>query len=107
MKHGVPQGPVLGSLLFLVYVNDLAFILRKHATPVVFVDDTSIIISANNENEFWNNVRLVVNETYNWCQSNFLTLNLEKTYFIQFCTNHQRKLDFRLVVFQSLIAPNF
>lgn len=44
VKHGVP-------LLFLIYINDLAFILRKHANPFLFADDTSVIISSSNENE--------------------------------------------------------
>ncbi len=103
MKHGVPQGSVLGPLLFLIYINALAFILRKHGTPVLFADDTSIIISARNENEFICNVRLISNQTYNWCQRNFLTLNLDETYFIQFRTNHQRKSDFQLVVSDATI----
>ena len=62
-----------------------------------------IIISTRNENEFICNVRLISNQTYNWCQRNVLTLNLEKTYFIQFHTNHQRKSDFQLVVSDATI----
>jgi hypothetical protein len=90
MKHGVPQGSVLGPLLFLIYINDLAHILRKHATPVLYADDTSII-SNTNENEFKKNLSFVINKTVNWCQSNLLTINLRKTQFMQFLTNHKKK----------------
>jgi hypothetical protein len=103
MKHGVPQGSVLGPLLFLIYINDLAYTLRKYGTPVLFADDTSIIISSTNENEFKNNLSFVINEAATWCKSNALTLNLEETQFMQFLTNHHKKIDMHITVLSFLI----
>ena len=54
IKHGAPQGSVLGPLMFLIYINDLPITLNKIATSVIFADDTSIIITKSNKTDFKN-----------------------------------------------------
>ena len=85
IKHGVPQGSVLGPLFFL-YINDISSIISKIANPVLFADDTSIIRAHNKPEEFKNKINMVLIEIINCFQCNFLILNCNKTHFLQFLT---------------------
>ena len=83
IKHGIPQGSILGPLPFLIYINDLARTINKVAEVILFADDTSIIISNKNIEKFKNNLNSVIKQTINWFQSNLLSLNYNKTYFLK------------------------
>jgi hypothetical protein len=48
LKHCVPQGSILGALLFLLYINDLAQITNDSSKIVLFAGDTSMIITNPN-----------------------------------------------------------
>ena len=103
IKHGVPQGSILGPLLFLIYINDLPRTLDNYAVSVLFADDTSIIISNTNVHEYKRNLKLAIHETNNWFANNLLTVNYNKTHFLQFFTKKRKEVPFQIVTANSLL----
>ena len=78
---GVPQGSLLGPLLFLIYINDLPNCL-DHSIGRSFADDTNLTFSAVDLSILQTEMSNDLNRIFNWLSSNKLTLNILKTDFM-------------------------
>ena len=84
VTSGVPQGSVLGPLLFTIYINDLSHIIQQFAKPVTYADDTSILIQATNLMELHAKISDTIHHIKEWFLVNGLTLSLDKMNIIKF-----------------------
>lgn len=88
IERGIPQGSILGPLLFLLYVNELPTLV-KHNT-VLYADDTSVIIK-NNEN-LHSDIQLTLSSFEEWFNTNSMSLNMQKTSIVLF-SHYKQKLE--------------
>ena len=83
ISHGVPQGSVLGPLLFLIYINDLHKAI-KHSSVYHFADDTNLLNINISPKRMQKQVNLDLKSLCKWLLANKISLNCSKTELIFF-----------------------
>ena len=91
-KSGVPQGSILGPLLFLLYINDITCNINCKA--LLFADDLKLYKEINSLNDALN-LQDNLNKLANWCYNWKLSLNMEKCFSMTISRKNQiNNIDF-------------
>ena len=88
MSFGVPQGSVLGPLLFILYSNDTPNSLI-HCKTILFADNTTVYTAGDNQQALYDQVNTDLKNLTDWFRANQLSVNPSKTKYILFSRNVQ------------------
>ena len=106
MEYGVPQGSVLGPLLFLIYINDLNVAI-KHSIVRHFADDTNLLFRNKNPKQLTKHLRVDVKQLCKWLRANKISLNASKTELLVFRSNRKKiNYDIKLKIDGKKIVPS-
>jgi hypothetical protein len=82
------EGSTVGPLLFIIYINDLPPTVSILSQPIIFTDDTSVIIFYTNFDDFCKVSNTVFSHMSKWYNANKLAINLDKINIITFISKN-------------------
>lgn len=98
---GVPQGSILGPLLFLIYINDLPQAIKHQC--VLFADDTTVIIESKNPQDYDTIINESLNDITKWLDINKLRINVMKTNVLRFKTWKSKHINLNIAYDGTMI----
>ena len=97
VQCGVPQGSILGPLLFLCYINDMPISIK--CKLLLYADDSALLVSGFDPNSIATQLSQELKSCYDWLIDNKLSLHLGKTESILFSTKRKNKINNNFQVF--------
>lgn len=105
VQYGVPQGSILGPLLFIIYINDVPNAIEQPC--ILFADDSTAIYVEDNPQTYELEINSSLETLINWFNANNLKINLSKTSYMTFQNKNKCVLPLKIAYKEeTLIAVN-
>ena len=94
---GVLQGSILGLLTFIIYVNDLPYGMHLGNKRVMYTDDTSVLLKADNDAELKSKINYVLEYMAEWFSANGIFIEYGKTNIMKFTPSNSQNEIFQII----------
>ena len=100
---GIPQGSIIGPILFIIYINDLPSV-SDHLSATLYADDTNFSVSDINFNRMIPTLNAELSKVYDWTVANRLTINVNKTELLLFTNRYMDLNDDQVILNDNRIG---